>query len=344
VKTQKQLLPSFLMLLMTSAFLLNGCSSSERTPVVTINDKNLYMEDFLYDIYVIESEGNQLEEYYQSKLGYGYWDYEYEGSTMRETAKSSVLTRVVMNEILADQAEKNGFTLTKKELTANKDTIDALIQTSSEEAFHEIGITRDILNTAYNKISLSDKYYIELSNAFKIDEASIRNSLVKEDYLEYKTECLFIPTVAAKNQTLTPLTEGEIKTSLTTITDVLTKVEDGSEFDTLLNEYDSLTYYTRNFRYGDSIYEEAYQDAAITLTNGDYSTLVTTNYGYYIIHMLDTNSTDQYEKAVVNAFKLEEDTQFAVLYNEIKTQYDITIDFDYWDTISIGSITSPKSN
>ncbi|MHB8130741.1 MAG: hypothetical protein ACYDEX_17250 [Mobilitalea sp.] len=63
----------------------------------------------MYDIYIIESEGNQLEEYYQSKLDYGYWDFEYEG-----------------------------ITLTKKELTENEEAIDALFETSSEETFDDI--------------------------------------------------------------------------------------------------------------------------------------------------------------------------------------------------------------
>ncbi|MHB8130740.1 MAG: hypothetical protein ACYDEX_17245 [Mobilitalea sp.] len=55
-------------------------------------------------------------------------------------------------------------------------------------------------------------------------------------------------------------------------------------------------------------------------------------------------STDQYENAVADAIRLEEDNQFAVLYNEIKAQYDITINFAYWDTFVIGSIISMKSN
>jgi foldase protein PrsA len=322
-----------------------GCNSSKNTPIVTINDTKLYMEDFLYDIYIVETEGNQLEDYYQNSLGYGYWDIECEGITMREAAKSSIITRVVMNEILADQAKQNEFTLTQKEIMENEEEFDRIIRTSphSEMELNNIGLTRKVLYASLDKFALGHKYYKELSKSFKIDEKAIRNSLKQVDYREYKTECLFIPTATSKKPTPTPLNEDEVAIALDTITKALVKLQTGSEFISLLNEYDSLAYYTRDFIYGNSIYEMEYQAAAILLENGEYSQVITTNYGYYIIHMLDNLSSKQYERAVEEALELEEEKQFALIYNEIKKQYNISIDFEYWDTITIGSITEPKN-
>lgn len=329
-----------LFVLAASTIIIVGCGSKEDTPIVTINDKNLYMDDFLYDIYLVETEGNALDNYYQNNLGTSYWDFEYEGSKMRDLAKTSVLTRVVMNEILSDQAKRNGLTLSEKELANNKKAIENLFNTDTEEAFRKVGLTRAILTKAYNKVSLSDKYHFELSKDFKIDENSIRESLNQDDYREYKTECLFVPIVSVEDKTLPPLTEEEITEANTIINVTLAKIKKGTEFDTLLNEEERLSYHPRNFVYGDSVYEKEYQDSAITLDNGDYSEVITTKYGYYIIHMLDNYSTDRYEQAVEDAIRLEEDTQFEKVYNGIKDQYNITINFDYWSSITLGSITT----
>jgi hypothetical protein len=255
-----------------------------------------------------------------------------------------VLTRVILNELLSDQAIQHGFVLSEKELAKNKKAINTLIEDNSEEILNDIGLTREVLTAAFNKISLSDMYYNDLSKDFKINEKAIRNSISKTDYREYKTECIYIPTVTTENQTIMPLSEDDIKAAYRIISAALVELEAGVEFDTLLNENDALTYYSRDFIYGNSNYEKGYQETAITLKNKTYSDIVATNYGYYIIHMLDNNSMDRYEQAIEDAISNEEDAQFAVVYDKIKEQYDITINFEYWDTVTIGSITDPKND
>lgn len=332
-----------LLLAMTSALVLSaGCSSDKNTPIVTVNDKKLFMKDFLYDIYLIEKDGNQLEDYYRKNLDCSYWDFEYNGTTTREAAKNSIMASVVMYEILADQAAQKGISLSEKELSVNEDAVRDIIASASEEALNQIGLTYDVLKNAYNKKALGDKYRNELSRNFYIDEAAIREGLKPEDYREYKTECLFIPTVTIEDNEITPLSNEEITLAHATITEALNKLSKGEGMDVILNSYPALKYNTRDFVTGDKSCEEEYQTAATALQNDEYSPAVTTKYGYYIIHMLDNNSTDRYEQAVNDAIEAEEDDQFAKAYNEIKKQYHITINFDYWDTVTIGQITVPK--
>jgi len=342
VKTTKCALTASMLLLAASSCFLSGCSSKEDTLIVTINDKNLYMEDFLYDIYTIETENNHLDDYYQNKLGYSYWDYEYEGNTIRETAKSSVLAQVVMQEILADQAQQSGMSLSKNELAENKEDIDQLYATASEEAFSSLGMTREVLEKTLKREALSKKYYRELEDRFQIDETAIRRTIHKENYREYKTECLFAATISMEDNTMLQLSPQEKATAYQEITKALKNVAEETEFDTILNNNNRLAYSSRNFIHGSSIYEDAYQKAAISLKSGDYSDIVTTEYGYYIIHMLDNYSTDKYEQAVQDAISTKEEEQFAIIYNEIKKPYDITVSFTYWDTVTLGSITKFK--
>jgi hypothetical protein len=53
---------------------------------------------------------------------------------------------------------------------------------------------------------------------------------------------------------------------------------------------------------------------------------------------------DRYEQAVEDAISNVEAAQFATVYNKIKDQYDITINFKYWDTVTIGSITNSNND
>jgi hypothetical protein len=218
------------------ALLMAGCSLTKKTPIVTIGETHLYKHDFLYEIYLVETEGNQLENYYQKHLGCGYWDYKYDGSTMRELAKSSVLASVVMHQILYDQAVKKGMKLTSSEIAANKTAASDIQKDSSKEKLDRVGLTRTLIINSLNKITLADKYKARLCKNIKINEASIRSKINRSDY----------------------------------------------------------------------------------------------------------SSDNQYEKAVCDAITTEKDRLFEPIYKRIKSNYDISINFDYWDTITIGSITEPK--
>ncbi|MGB4658617.1 MAG: hypothetical protein WBI07_05535 [Mobilitalea sp.] len=320
-----------------------GCSTKDKSPIVTINGKELYIDDFLYDIYIIEKEGNIMEAQYQSKLGYSYWDFEYEGNSIRKTAKSSILTRVIMNQILADQATLSGISITQNEASDIKQSIESLYRGTSKEDLDAIGLTRKVLESYYRTISLSHNYYLELSKDFNINEDAIRKSINKEDYREYDTECIFIPTVTSDPQTVTALSEEEAAKALQTISDALLRIKDGIEFDTILNENSSFAYYSRDFVYNSSRYEKEYQEVAVQLASNEYSGVVSGDYGYYIIHMLDNSSSTAYEKAVKDAIATEEAAQFSLVYDAIKKTYPITIDFDYWDSLMIGSITTSNN-
>ncbi|MDF2511787.1 MAG: putative rane protein [Herbinix sp.] len=327
--------------LLTIALTINtiGCSGAKEEPIVTIDDKSIYMEDILYDVYLIEKDGNQLESYYQTHFGCSYWDYTYQGITLRESAKNSILAEVVMYELLSDQADKHGIKLSAKELDKVAATIQSIRADSSKEGLDQIGLTQNVLEKSIKIHELGDKYRDYLLKDIFIDDKSIRKSIDFEDNREYVTECLFLPTVLYEDNTISPLSEGERASANKLIKRIHNQLLAGAGFDDLLNQYSSLQYKNRNFVYGDKDIEVEYQNAAIELEKDAYSSLVTTDYGYFIIHMIDNNSSNRYEQAVGDAIATEEDKQFTALYNKIKDSYDITINFDYWDTITIGSIT-----
>jgi len=342
VKRRKTLAATITLLSIALSIYTAGCSGARQEPVVTLDGKSIYLEDFLYDIYLVEADGSQLEKDYQANFNCSYWDSTHNGMTLREAAKNSVLASVVMYEILADQAEKNGVQLSDEELNETAATVNSIQSSSWKESLDKAGLTSDVLKKACEMHALGDKYRTQLTKDIYIDENAIRDSIDPEDYREYITECLFIPTVLLEDNTVSPLSEGEKASARRLAQKVHNKLSSGTGFDRLLNQYSSLQYYNRNFVYGDTNVEAEYQEAAMLLGKDGYSPLVATDYGYYIIHMIDNNSTTRYEQALEAAVAAEEDKQFAALYDRIKDSYNITINFDYWDTIRIGSITVPQ--
>jgi foldase protein PrsA len=334
---------TFITILLLSVIIImsSGCKKKEEEAVLTINDIKLTKEDFLYDIYLVETEGNSKDEFYRENYGMSYWDtpYNEQGDTLRDMAKDTVISRVTMYEILNDRAGKAGISLTEEEIKENEKAFDKLVMEFGTEELAAAGLTRDIVLKAYNRITLGDKYYTELIKDFNIDTDRISQGINPEDYREYKTECLYAPTVVRQDQDIIPIGKDDLKKNYAALEDALENIWEGLDFNAIIEEdtEDILTKYTRSFILSDNIPEPEYRDAAIQLENGEYSEIVTTNYGYYIIHMLDNNASDRYEQAVEAAVMNEEYKHFEVLYEEWKAEYEITINSKYWDSFVIGS-------
>lgn len=180
-KKTKLIINSLLSIVLIT-MLLSGCSHKKDPVIVTINEGKLYLKDFYYDIYLIEKDGNQLEEDYQNKLGYSYWDSEYNGITIRQAAKSSIFASVVMYEILSDQAAKNGMTLSEEDLKADEGTADQVFKDIADNNTDMKNLNIQDLKDAIDKKTLGDKYRSELIKNFKIDKEEIRSSIKSEDY------------------------------------------------------------------------------------------------------------------------------------------------------------------
>jgi foldase protein PrsA len=341
VKKGRLFILTLLLLIVVMTF--GGCKNNKHEVLVTINDKKLTLEDFLYDIYLIETEGNAMEEYYQNTLGSSYWDLEKDGITVRDAAKDAVFSRVIMYEILVDQAKKAGISLTENEMAENEAAVDAYIAGTTDTALVDSGLTRDLMLEGYNRISLGDKYYLNLAEGFAVDEEAIRESISPEEYREYKTECLYAPTVRSENQQLMQLTESELSKMQASIQKAAEQIAAGASLQSIAEDT-NLTIYKRNFIAGDRIPEQEYREAAMALEVGEYSDIIVTSYGYYIIHMLDNASEDRYKQAIEDAIAAEEKSQFEKLYEELKKDYKITFNTKACEAITIGSVTRKEKD
>lgn len=327
--------------LITALLPLGGCKNNKKEVLVTINDKKLTIDDFLYDIYLIEAEGNTMEKYYSESIGSSYWDIEKDGITARDAARDAVFSRVIMYEILMDQAEKAGISLTESEIAADEAAVDSFISTTETSPL-DSGLTRDLIIEANHRISLGDKYYRAMLKDIEVDEEGIKKNISAEDYREYKTECLYAPSVREENRQLIELSESELSMMQASIHKAADRIASGSDIQEIVSDDANLTHYNRNFIANDRIPEQEYREAAMSLENGDYSDIITTSYGYYVIHMLDNHSEDRYEQAIQNAIAAEEKAQFEIVYEELKKQYQIVFNQKAYEAITIGSITVPN--
>lgn len=329
--------------------LATGCSKKSDPAdalVVTVGDQKIYLQDMMYYIYTVEATGDYYNQLYQQYGGSSYWDMEYsEGVTMREQMKQYVMDTTIMYEILYEKAVEKGYKITDEETTANQNSAKDVIDKMSDDQKKLTGFTEDNIVETLRKITISEKYYKELIDSFDIDDAAITDTIKFDDYRQYNTEYLYVPTVGydSSNQK-TELSDEEKATAKDAITAALKKVKAGEAFSDIIKDDTTIQNSTINFVYGDTNAETAYQDAAIKLENDAYTTdIVETESGYFIVKMVDNKATESYDKAVSDAISKAEQEAFTAEYDKIKKDYTTTVNTKVWDNVVIGETTLVKS-
>lgn len=348
-KTKRILSFILLFVLALGMTFASGCSKKEdpaESVVVTVGDTNITLDEMMYYIYAVEASGQQYEALYQQYYGTSYWDSEYsEGVTMRDQAKSYVMDTAVMYEILYQKAVEAGYTLTDDEKTEAETNVDSILTNMSSEQKKVTGFTKESLTKTMEKLSIAKKYYDELIDGFDIDDEAIKDTIKYDDYRQYNTEYLFASTTKYdENYNTVDLTDEEKEAKKASITAALDKVKAGDEFSAIAEADTNLTTSTTNFVNGDSTADADYEAAAVKLENDGISDIVETASGYYIIKMVDNNSTESYDAAVEDAISSAENDAFETKYEEMKKEYTITENDKVWGSIVIGNTTIVESS
>lgn len=323
----------------------NGATTAEAL-VVTVGDEKVYLDEMMYFIYAMEADANQYEQLYQQYYGTSYWDMEIEeGVTIRDQMKTYVMDTAVMYTILNNKAVAEGYTLTDEEKATTETNADSLLSNMPEEQLKITGFTKKNLVAVQEKIAMAQKYYNDLIDSFDIDDKAITDTISKEDNRQYNTEYLTVSTVKYdENYNQVALTDKEKTAAKEAITSALEKAKAGATFADIAKELttDDLTVSnsTLNFVKGDGSAEAKYQDAALKLENDAISEgIIETDTGFYVVKMVDNNSTEAYDAAVEEAIGNAENEAFTKKYEEIKKDYTITENAEVWKDIVMGKTT-----
>ncbi len=154
-----------------------------------------------------------------------------------------------------------------------------------------------------------------------------------------------IPTVTYdKEYKQVPLSDKELTKAKEAMTSALEKAKSGEAFADIAKELttDSLTITnsTLNFVKDDGNAEAKYQEAALKLKKDALTEgIVETDTAYYVIKMVDDNSTESYDAAVQKAITDAENEAFTKKYDEIKKDYTVTENAEVWGKIVMGKTT-----
>ncbi len=310
---------------------------------VKVGDTEISMQKAMFLIYSMEAQGNSFAAYYESQYGLDYWEmaYDEDGRSTREVFKDETMDALIQYAVLYDCAVKNDMKLTYDEEKQNVEFVEDLKGLLTAEETERGGFTTENLRETCAWMMLGEKYYNMMTENLGITEESVRELINPEDYKEYETEYLYLPTTYYDEEfNVCNESEDVIAARMAQLQDYYEQVTAGATFEELAEAEETLVYKTRTFLEEGDGAEAGYKEAAVKLKVGEVCAPIQTEYGLYIIRMLDDNCTKTYEATVQAEYELKKNEAFQAAYEVLLEEYEVQVNEEAWGDILLGATVS----
>lgn len=316
---------------------------NKETVAVTVGDMEISMEKAMVLIYTMEVQGNSYADYYESLYGVDYWEmvYDEEGRTVREVFKEDTMETIIQYAILNACAIENGIGLTDAEQQENNALVEEMKKLLTAEETERGGFTTENLRETSAWMMLAEKYYKQMTDNLGITKESVRETINKDDYKEYDTEYLYLSTTYYDEEyNVCQESDAVKKEKKASMQEYFEQVEDGVLFEKLAAVDDSLVHNRRTFLVEGEQAEPEYKEAAMKLAEGEVCGPVQTEYGVYLIRMIDDECTKTYEATVEAEYELKCSEAFLAAYEVLKEEYEVQVNEEAWGEVMLGATVS----
>lgn len=310
---------------------------------VTVGDMEISMQKAMFLIYSMEVQGNSYAAYYEAQYGLDYWGMEYDenGRTTREVFKEETMKALIQYAVLYDSAVKNGMELSYEDIKDTAVFVEELKGGLSAEETERGGFTTENLRETCEWMMLGEQYYGMMTETLGVTEESVRKTIDKAKYREYETEYLYLPTTYYdEGYNICQESPEVIESRKAQMQDCYEQVLNGASFEEVAAVDETIVHNTRTFLADGDGAEAPYKEAAMKLKVGEVCAPVQTEYGVYIIRMLDDNCTKTYEATVAAEYEIQRKEAFQAAYEVLLNQYEVIVNEEVWDDILIGATVS----
>lgn len=268
-------------------------------------------------IYLLNAESSygEIVRYYRDFLGIDYWSLTTaNGMTASEAVKSDVFRELVMLNVFCAMALDEGVSLSPAE--ESDCAFEAKAYYASLPLASADGLTEADVERLMIKQRLADKMYSMLLGGLEIDEDAVTQSVDPAQYVVYDVEYLLSPAESERSEEeFDRLREAEIWSA-----------EAG----------DDLIYGKTRISSADAAADRSLLAAAASLGVGETSGIIKTDYGLFLIRVIDNSDPGAYEEAVENALYDARAQAFRDDYNALYSKAEYEINVSFWDSVTMG--------
>lgn len=320
--------------LLTAAVLLctAGCGAPEGGSNVKVVFTTGFEED---EVFRIDQSSCRLAEVmvyltntknqYEAVFGSEIWETSYEGETLEDNVKETVLARIARVKALNLLAKEHGLALSEEE-RANAEKAAALYYASLNDTERELlGVDEALLCTMYEEYALSGDVYEYLIADINPEISDDEARTITVQYIMIKTYSL------DENGEPVPYTEQAKKEAYRTAGEALGRAREGEDFTSLIAEYNEDSNFSYSF--GKGTVDADLEEAAFNLGTDEISDIVETANGYYIIKCTSAFDRDETDRNKVKIVEQRRKDAFNEEYSAFVEGLTKNINQELWDSV-----------
>ncbi len=268
-----------------------------------------------------------MQNIYEGVYGEQIWETESDGVSIQESLKETVLARISRVKVLKLLAKEQGVSLNKEEEQRAKDAGKEYFETLSDEEIKILGVTEKLVVSMYEEYALADKVYQYLIQDVnpEISDDDARTITVSHIMIRTYHEDL--------NGEIKPYSDVAKAEALERAQEVYDMARSGEDFGQLVVSYNEDTVSSLSFRKGEM--PASYEVAAFNLATDEISSVVETEYGYYIIKCTNTFNREETDANKLIILEEQKEEAFQTVYEEFLNGLTGHLNQTEWEEITL---------
>lgn len=327
---RKEILMTGLFLLLLTAAV--GCGGVKKnTEIVLTTD---FDQDEVFRIENISCTLPEIMVYlstarnqYEGAFGAEIWQVDVEGTPLSEEFKNIILARIAQIKAMNLLAEQYQVSLGDAEQENAKKAAKLYYASLTPREVAALGADEELIAKMYMEYALANKVYevltVDVNPEISDDEAriiTVKDILIKT----YETD-------AHGNQV--EYEASQRTDAYNRCADILARAKAGEDFDGLALTYNEDT--QTEYSFGKGVMPQNYEDAAFSLSNGELSDIIETEYGYHIILCVSTFNQEETDANKLVIVKKRKEEAFNQVYDEFLTTLTSNLNEPLWESINV---------
>lgn len=264
---------------------------------------------------------------YEQALGSQIWQTSYEGETLGENLKETVLARMARIKAMNLLAEKYGISLSDEEFRNAAKAAKQYYEALNDRERQLLAVDEKLLCTMYEEYALAGKVYEYLI-------ADINPEISDDEARTITVQHILIKTYSMNEEgERVPYHDQAREAAYKKACDALRRARDGEDFMSLVTEYSEDS--NSSYSFGKGTMDTAFEEAAFNLGTDEISDIVETEHGYHIIKCISTFDRDETDRNKVKIVEQRRKEVFNEEYSGFVEGLARSLNEELWDTVGL---------
>lgn len=262
---------------------------------------------------------------YEQALGSQIWQTSYEGETLEESLKETVLARIARIKAMNLLAGEYEISLSDEEAGNAAKAAGQYYASLNDRERELLAVDEKLLCAMYEEYALAGKVYAyliaDINPEISDDEArtiTVQHILIKTYSLNEDGEHI-------------PYSDQAKKEAYQKACEALRRAQDGEDFAGLIAEYNEDS--NSSYSFGKGMMEAAFEEAAFNLGTDEISDIVETEHGYHIIKCISTFDRDETDRNKVKIVEQRRKEVFNEEYTGFVEGLTRSLNEELWETV-----------